>query len=39
MRLFGRRKRTPAGPPTYWNSSVVERIQHDAGVDRETAKA
>ena len=27
------------GPPTYWNSSVVERIQRDAGVDREAAGA
>jgi hypothetical protein len=29
----------PDAPPTYWNESVVERIQRDAGVDRETATA
>jgi hypothetical protein len=39
VRLFGRRKRAPDAPPTYWNSSVVERIQRDAGVDRDTAGA
>ena len=39
MRLFRRRMRGPDSPPTYWNSSVVERIQRDAGVDRETAAA
>jgi hypothetical protein len=39
VRLFGRRKQTPDAPPTYWNSSVVERIERDAGVDRETATA
>jgi hypothetical protein len=39
VRLFGRRKRAPDAAPTYWNSSVVERIQRDAGVDRETAAA
>jgi hypothetical protein len=39
VRLFGRRKRAPDVRPTYWNSSVVERIQRDAGVDRDTAAA
>ena len=39
MKLFGRRKRVLDGPPTYWNSSVVERIHRDAGVDREAAGA
>ena len=39
MRLFGRKQRLPDAPPTYWNSAVVERIQRDAGVDRETATA
>jgi hypothetical protein len=38
MRLFGRRKKAPRGLPTYWNEAVVERIQRDAGVDRETAR-
>jgi uncharacterized membrane protein YgcG len=38
MRLFGRAKQAPRGLPTYWNESVVERIQADAGVDRETAR-
>ena len=37
MKLFRRRRHGPDSPPTYWNSSVVERIQRDAGVDRETA--
>jgi hypothetical protein len=39
VRLFGRRKRAPDAAPTYWNSAVVERIQRDAGVDRDTAAA
>jgi hypothetical protein len=39
VRLFGRRKRQPDAAPTYWNSAVVERIQRDAGVDRDTAAA
>jgi hypothetical protein len=29
----------PDAAPTYWNSAVVERIQRDAGVDRDTAAA
>ena len=37
MRLFRRRRQGPDAPPTYWNSSVVERIERDAGVDRDTA--
>lgn len=37
MRLFRRKRHGPDSPPTYWNSSVVERIQRDAGVDREAA--
>jgi hypothetical protein len=39
VRLFGRRKRAPDAAPTYWNSSVVERIQRDVGVDRDAAAA
>jgi hypothetical protein len=38
MRLFGRGKRQTRGLPNYWNESVIERIQRDAGVDRETAR-
>jgi hypothetical protein len=38
MRLFGRRK--PDRPaPTYSNEAVIERIQRDAGVDRDTARS
>jgi hypothetical protein len=32
VRLFRRKRHGPDSPPTYWNSSVVERIQRDAGV-------
>jgi hypothetical protein len=39
VRLFGRRKRAPRDLPSYWNGSVVERIERDAGVDSETARA
>jgi hypothetical protein len=39
VRLFGRKKRQPQAALTYWNSSVVERIQRDAGVDPDTAAA
>jgi hypothetical protein len=39
VRLFGRRKRAPRGLPSYWNGSVVERIERDGGVDHETARA
>jgi tRNA-dihydrouridine synthase B len=38
MKLFGRGKRQTRGLPNYWNESVIERIQRDAGVDRETAR-
>jgi hypothetical protein len=38
MRLF-RRRRQPTQSATYWNGSVVGRIQRDAGVDRDTAAA
>jgi uncharacterized membrane protein YgcG len=38
MKVFGRRKRA-RDAPTYWNGSVIERIQRDAGVDRDTAAA
>jgi hypothetical protein len=38
MRLFGRTRKASRSLPTYWNESVVERIQADAGVDRETAR-
>jgi hypothetical protein len=37
MRLFGRRKRVPDAPPTYWNSAVIDRIERDGGVDHDTA--
>jgi hypothetical protein len=39
MRLFGRARKALRSTPTYANASVVERIQADAGVDRETARA
>jgi hypothetical protein len=38
LRLFRRKRHGPDSPPTYWNSSVIERIQRDAGVDREAAE-
>jgi uncharacterized membrane protein YgcG len=38
MRLFGRRRKTDRGAPTYSNEAVVERIQREAGVDRDTAR-
>lgn len=37
MRLFGRGKRVPDAPPTYWNGAVIDRIERDGGVDHETA--
>ncbi len=37
MKLFGRKRKSSRGLPNYWNESVIERIQRDAGVDRETA--
>jgi hypothetical protein len=39
VKLFRRRRRAPDAAPTYWNGAVVERIQRDAGVDRDTAAA
>ena len=38
MKLFGRSKKNARGLPNYWNESVIERIQSDAGVDRESAR-
>jgi hypothetical protein len=38
MRLF-RRRRKPTEASTYWNTSVIQRIERDAGVDRDTAAA
>jgi hypothetical protein len=39
MRLFGRRRRSDRPPPSYSNEAVISRIQQEAGVDRETARA
>jgi hypothetical protein len=39
MRLFGRRRKPNRPPPAYSNEAVIQRIQDDAGVDRETARA
>src|SRR5918992_2704026 len=39
MRLFGRRKKPALAAPSYSNEAVVARIQADAGVDRDTARA
>jgi hypothetical protein len=39
MRLYGRKRKSSRGLPNYWNESVIERIQRDARVDRETARA
>ncbi len=36
MRPF-RRQRKAEGAPGYWNTAVVERIERDGGVDRDTA--
>jgi hypothetical protein len=38
MRLFGRRRKADRGVPAYSNEAVIERIQQDAGVDRDTAR-
>lgn len=38
MKLFGRRKRQQRAIPSYSNESVIERIQQDASVDRDTAR-
>jgi hypothetical protein len=38
VKLFGRGQKASRGIPNYWNESVIERIQRDAGVDRETAR-
>jgi hypothetical protein len=37
VKLFGRRKRLPDAPPTYWNGAVIDRIERDGGVDHDTA--
>jgi hypothetical protein len=39
MRLFGRRRGADRPAPAYSNEAVIERIQLDAGVDRDTARA
>jgi uncharacterized membrane protein YgcG len=39
MRLFGRRRGSQRPPPAYSNEAVISRIQEDAGIDRETARA
>jgi hypothetical protein len=39
MRLFGRRRRGDRPPPAYSNEAVIQRIQQDAGVDRDTARS
>lgn len=38
MRLFGRRKKPARPTPTYSNEAVLQRIEQDAGVDRDTAR-
>jgi hypothetical protein len=38
MKLFGRKRKSSRGLPNYWNESVIEPIQRDARVDRETAR-
>ena len=38
MRLFGRRRKTERPLPTYSNEAVIQRIQQDAGIDRDTAR-
>jgi hypothetical protein len=38
MKLFGRKRKASRGLPNYWNESVIERIQRNADVDRETAR-
>lgn len=39
MRPFGRRKRPDRPAPTYSNEAVIEQIQRDANLDRDTARA
>jgi hypothetical protein len=39
MRLFGRRRRSDRPPPSYSNEAVITRIQQEAEIDRETARA
>jgi len=38
MRLFGRRKKPARSAPAYSNEAVLQRIEQDAGVDRDTAR-
>lgn len=38
MRLFGRRKKSARSVPAYSNEAVLQRIEQDAGVDRDTAR-
>jgi hypothetical protein len=38
MRLFPRRSKSERAAPSYSNEAVIQRIQQDAGVDRETAR-
>jgi uncharacterized membrane protein YgcG len=38
MRLFGRRAKSDRPLPAYSNESVIDRIQQDTGVDRQTAR-
>jgi hypothetical protein len=38
MRLFGRRRKPARPAPTYSNEAVLQRIEQDAGVDRDTAR-
>ena len=38
MRLFGRRKKPARSVPAYSNEAVLQRIELDAGVDRDTAR-
>jgi uncharacterized membrane protein YgcG len=38
MRLFGRRRKPDRAVPAYSNETVIQRIQLDAGVDRDTAR-
>ena len=38
MRLLRRLRKTNRPAPTYSNEAVIQRIQEDAGVDRDTAR-
>ena len=39
MRLLRRLRKTDRPPPAYSNEAVIQRLQEDAGVDRDTARS